>query len=355
MTTELLLLDGDEQSNLPLLLIEEPEAHLHPQMQLRLMDFLEYRASKKTDNPVQILVTTHSPNLASTVDLESIIVMHEGQAYSLASELTKLKRSDYRFLQRFLDVTKANLFFAKGVVIVEGDAENILLPTLAKLIGRTFSEHGVSIVNVGSRGLFRYSRIFQRRDGRVMPVRVACIADRDIPPDAASYLTRQKEPEYTDDEIHKRIQNLKAGDENPVQTFVSPKWTLEHDLAYGKHDLAHCVVAFSIHIAIQLAKKVKNKQKNYQPDFLSEEEKDRVIRDAAQGFRKWKREELTREQIAAKVYEPLCKNQASKAVAAQFLAERLENSRFSPSRIRSQLPDYLVEAIDYVTGHTERS
>jgi putative ATP-dependent endonuclease of OLD family len=101
-------------------------------MQLRLMDFLEGRASGNGRNPIQILVTTHSPNLASTVDLESVVIMHEGRAYSLAT--TRLEASDYRFLQRFLDVTKANLFFAKGVMIVEGHAENILLPTFAMLV-----------------------------------------------------------------------------------------------------------------------------------------------------------------------------------------------------------------------------
>ena len=98
---------------------------------------------------IQIIVTTHSPNLASAVDLENIILIHENRAFSMAKASTKLEASDYRFLQRFLDVTKANLFFARGVMIVEGNAENILMPTLAKLIGRDFTEHGVSIVNVG--------------------------------------------------------------------------------------------------------------------------------------------------------------------------------------------------------------
>src|SRR3546814_4429225 len=60
--------------------------------------------------------------------------------------------SDYAFLRRFLDVTKANLFFARAVLIVEGEAENILLPAIAELLGRPLSKYGVSIVNVGHRG-----------------------------------------------------------------------------------------------------------------------------------------------------------------------------------------------------------
>ena len=61
-------------------------------------------------------------------------------------------------------MTKANLFFAHGVLIVEGDAEAIILPTLADLIGHDLTEHGVSIVNVGGKGLRRFSRIFQRKE-----------------------------------------------------------------------------------------------------------------------------------------------------------------------------------------------
>jgi predicted ATP-dependent endonuclease of OLD family len=55
-----------------------------------------------------------------------------------------------------------NLFFARGVMIVEGDAENILIPTLANIIGKDF-HYGVSIVNVGGVGLSRYARIFLRQ------------------------------------------------------------------------------------------------------------------------------------------------------------------------------------------------
>src|SRR4029077_3218812 len=105
-----------------------------------------------------------------------------------AKTATKLDSSDYDFLARFLDATKANLFFAKGVLIVEGDAENLLLPAIARRIGRPLGAYGVSIVKVGHTGLFRYSRIFQREDESILPIPVACIADRDVPPDAAAAL-----------------------------------------------------------------------------------------------------------------------------------------------------------------------
>ena len=121
MACEFLLL-SQEDEGFKLLLIEEPEAHLHAHRQLRIMKFLQEQAEEKH---IQIIVTTHSPNLASAINLENMVILDNYRGFSLAKDQTKLRPSDYRFLQRFLDVTKANLFFARGVMIVEGDSENI--------------------------------------------------------------------------------------------------------------------------------------------------------------------------------------------------------------------------------------
>src|SRR5207253_5104422 len=75
---------------------------------------------------VQVLLTTHSPHFASKVDLERLIIVSRRRCYPLLRAYTKLDPTDYEFLRRFLDVTKANLFFARGVTIVEGDAENLM-------------------------------------------------------------------------------------------------------------------------------------------------------------------------------------------------------------------------------------
>ena len=335
MATELLLLGGDSDA-LPLLLIEEPEAHLHAQRQLRLMEFLEERATSPNGD-VQMLLTTHSPNLASKANLESVILMHEGRAYPLGRKYTKLAPSDYRFLERFLDVTRANLFFAKGVVLVEGDAENLLLPTIARLIGRPFSEHGVSVVNVGHRGLFRYSRIFQRRDGSPMPSRVARICDRDIVPDAAKEIRPSKDLEssWTPEKVSEHEDRLKDGDDEVVHTFVSPRWTFEFDLAVSG-------LAEEVYVATQLAKKAKDRT-----GFLNAKEQATIIRNSRHEFAGYRCKPPDDQAVLA--YEPLAKKQASKAETAQILASCLER-QFVPGKLpRNRVPGYLVKAIDFVT------
>jgi len=203
MAAELLLLQSHPEQ-IPFLLIEEPEAHLHPQHQTLFMQVLEERAASPSQREnagqqVQVLLSTHSPQLAASADLETITIVVDHKTFSLASAHTKLQPGDYAFLRRFLDATKANIFFARGLIMVEGDAENLLLPAIARKLGRPLAKHGVSVVNVGHRGLFRYGRILQRADESEIPIPVALIPDRDIPPDAADFLVgdRRTESKFT--------------------------------------------------------------------------------------------------------------------------------------------------------------
>jgi len=362
MACELLLL-GSEAADFPLLLIEEPEAHLHPQRQLRLMQFLQNQAGVERPNgqQIQIIVTTHSPNLASAIRLDNLVMIQDGKAFSLKSGKTKLEKSDYRFLERFLDVTKANLFFARGVVIVEGDGENILLPTLARLIGFDFAEYGVSVVNVGHTGLRRFARIFQRseleRDG-VINVPVACIADFDVMPNCApAIIGRVKEGEdwpdkqqrqwraksdFTEDELAARRETIREkANGQRVNSFVADEWTLEYDLAYAG-------LAEDVWVAAHLAR--NDNQINE-----GTRDRDAVEGEARKAFGRLVAQGPQVDELASKVYSLFTSGAAaSKAVAAQYLAERLENriaqGELAAEALKASLPAYLVAAIKHVSA-----
>ncbi|MBE3085685.1 MAG: AAA family ATPase, partial [Bacteroidetes bacterium] len=332
-----------------LLLIEEPEAHLHPQLQIRLMEFLQQKTVQQSEiRPVQVIVTSHSPNLASKAGLENVILVHSGKTFPLGPSYTRLNQSDYKFLQRFLDVTKANLFFARGVVIVEGDAEQILLPTIAKLIGFPFAKYGVSIVNVGSVGLFRYARIFQRQDGADIGIRVACLTDMDIPPDEARaylHITNERRRSFSDFTPEQIVQQ-RSGKENrtsgiPVQTYVSPHWTLEYDLC--NHNLR---IALLVHQAVKLAEASKD-----QSNGISLEQMEQIKINAVDEFHQWQANNLSSIQIATNIYESLFRKRASKPETAQFLAKLLEDNLADEqsANLRAMFPDYIISAINYVT------
>ena len=254
MAAELLLLQAHPEQA-PFLLIEEPEAHLHPQHQTLFMQLLEDKTAEAAHNRIQVLLTTHSPHLASSASLEAMTLVIGHKTYSLGNSCTKLSADDYGFLRRFLDATKANLFFARGLIIVEGDAENLLLPAIARKLGKPLSKFGVSIVNVGHRGLFRYSRIFQRRDGSKIPIPVALIPDRDIPPAAAKGLVgvRLTENEWEETKKAVHLADLKKDEGGAVAVFTSEQWTLEFDLARKP------ALAVIVHQAIKLAKGAANK------------------------------------------------------------------------------------------------
>ncbi len=240
MALELLHL-RKEWDGLKLCLIEELEAHLHPQAQLKVVEKLQQEVN------TQFILTTHSPNIASKVPLESLIICKNNFAYSMGAKYTKLDNSNYVYLERFLDATKANLFFAKGVLIVEGWAEQLIIPILAHKIDCDLTAHEVSVVNVASTAYLHFAKIFLREDGTVIKNNVSVITDLDI----REY---EREPQldengktikdgksivynYINQNINNHIEKVNHKEislitpaNDYIKAYVSKMWTLEYCL-----------------------------------------------------------------------------------------------------------------------------
>lgn len=181
MAAELLHLQKPGWNGIKLCLVEEEEAHLHPQAQMKVLETIQKQKG------TQFIITTHSPNLASKVvlsedNLNQVVICKEGKVFPMGPTYTQLDKSDYEFLDHFLDVTKANLFFAKGIILVEGWAEEIILPAIAQGMGKDLTAHEVSIINVGSTAYMRYAKIFMRQNLESMGCKVAIVTDLDIRP-----------------------------------------------------------------------------------------------------------------------------------------------------------------------------
>lgn len=153
------------------LLIEEPEAHIHTHIQKTLFDRIAYEDA-------QVIYTTHSTNISEVSNVSNVNILGRRGAFCEAYQpATGLDPAQVTSIQRYLDAVRSNLLFAKSVLLVEGDAEEILIPALVKqVLGLSVDELGLSVINIRSTGFENVAVLFH--DTRIRK-RCAIVTDLD--------------------------------------------------------------------------------------------------------------------------------------------------------------------------------
>ena len=168
---------------LSFLAVEECEAHLHPAMQYKFLKFLQ--DNNLNGHVRQIFMTSHSTQIASAVKLDDLICLtspalgqiNVGYPRAIYKEESSNDRVSKQYVQRFLDATKADMFFANRLIFVEGIAEELLLPVFARYLNKNLTDEHVLVVNMGGRYFNHFLKLFDTKNPYTINKKIVCLTD----------------------------------------------------------------------------------------------------------------------------------------------------------------------------------
>lgn len=315
----------EESDDYTLMLIEEPEAHLHPQLLYLLNDFL------MENDSFQIILTSHSPTLISKFDLSKLIILNYEDNNVKITNLSKVNFEDgeKEELERYLDVTKSQMFFARGILFVEGISEALLINQFAKSLGRDLNQYAVEIVNIDGVNFEPFMKVFQKKEkDNLLDVKCSILTDDDrctnqddeyvIKKDDIKSFSSVNNFEEIDSKLKKgtisnRASNIKKYDKDNMKVELAMK-TFEYELARIENNQKIILEVMQL-IHPSIAKKIESDKENG----------------------------IDKDIIATEIWIAI---KDDKVEFAQKLLKKLTDSE---EKIEFVVPQYIVNAIEHVT------
>ena len=246
-----------------IILFEEPEAHLHPQLQLTLFKALSAL-------PFQSILTTHSTHITANAPLDSYIVLSQTGGPAIASSIPAedagLEQAEIDDLERYLDATRSNLLFARKVILVEGPAELFLIPALLKHVKDIdLDRDGISVIPIYGVHFYVYAKLFSVH---ALPKKCAIITDGDLRPSDA-------DPELEGEDDLPPPPDLEVFQNEFVRVFAC-KTTFERALVF-EGTLEMFALAAEHIGAPNVAKRLRDGAEKLDDDDLGNDEKSEIL------------------------------------------------------------------------------
>lgn len=144
-----------------ILAIEEPEAHLHPVNQRLIYRDVIQNSSNS------VLLTTHSTHITAIAPIDSIVHLQddrEGGTVIHATATMPMCDGEFLDVERYLDVKRGGIYLGKAVILVEGIAEEYLIPRFADLLGKPLDEKGIIVCNINCTNFTPYVKLLRSLD-----------------------------------------------------------------------------------------------------------------------------------------------------------------------------------------------